>query len=190
MKKYFAAIGLAMAAVSPSFGSTWEVDLARSCICFSGTQTGEPFKGRFTSYQATIDFDPANPGAGHALIVIDLAEAKTGDSQRDEALPGEDWFDTEHFPKANFEVKKFASKGANAYEADGTLSIRNISKDVVLPFTLEIKDGVAHARGHIDLMRNVFGIGQNAWATDEYVGFAVGIDVDLIATTAHAVGNR
>jgi hypothetical protein len=51
-----------------------------------------------------------------------------------------------------------------------------------LPFTLEFKDGVAHAKGHVDLMRNLFGVGQNAWATDEYVGFPVGIDVDLIAT--------
>jgi len=38
---------------------------------------------------AAIEFDPTNPGAGHALIVIDLSGAKTGDSQRDEALPAD-----------------------------------------------------------------------------------------------------
>jgi polyisoprenoid-binding protein YceI len=186
MTKYLpaisAAIGLLVAGATPSLASSWKVDPARSHIGFSGTQTGDAFKGEFTDYQATIDFDPADSGVGHALIVIDLASAKTGDSQRDEALPGEDWFNVGQFPKARFEVKKFTSKGANAYEAVGTLSIRNISRDVVLPFTLDIKEGVAHAKGHVDLMRNVFGVGQNAWATDEYVGFPVGIDVDLIAT--------
>jgi polyisoprenoid-binding protein YceI len=176
------AAGLLIAGAAPSSASSWKVDPARSHIGFSGTQTGSAFTGRFTSYEATIDFDPANPDAGHALIVIDLAGVKTGDSQRDEALPGEDWFNIGQFPKARFEVKKFTSKGANAYEAAGTLSIRNVSRDVVLPFTLDVKDGVAHAKGHVDLMRNVFGVGQNAWATDEYVSFPVGIDVDLIAT--------
>jgi polyisoprenoid-binding protein YceI len=163
------AIWLAITGTVPSFASSWKVDPARSRIGFSGTQTGQAFKGQFTNYQATIEFDPANLGAGHALIVLNLAGAKTGDIQRDEALPGEDWFDVGHFPKANFEVNKFTSKGANAYEAHGTLSIRKFSRDVVLPFTLEIKDGIAHAKGHLDLMRNLFGIGQNGWATDEYV---------------------
>ena len=170
------------AGLVPSSASSWKVEIARSRIGFSATQTGETFKGQFTNYKATIEFDPTNPCAGRALIVIDPSGAKTGDSQRDEALPTEDWFDVAHFSNAQFEVKKFTSKGANAYEANGTLSIRNISRDVVLPFTLEIKDGVAHAKGHFDLMRNLFGVGQNAWAADEYVGFPVGIDVDLIAT--------
>ena len=186
MTKYLAAtsvaIGLVVAGVAPSSASPWKVDTARSRIGFSGTQTGEAFKGQFTNYKATIEFDPTNPGAGHALIVIDLSGAKTGDSQRDEALPSEDWFDVARFPNAQFEVNKFTSQGANAFEAAGVLSIRNISRDVVLPFTLEINDGVAHAKGHVDLMRNLFGVGQNAWAADEYVGFPVGIDVDLIAT--------
>ena len=188
MTKYLAAtsvaIGLVAAGVAPSSASSWKVDTARSRIGFSGTQTGEAFKGQFMNYKVTIEFDPTDPGAGRALIVIDLSSAKTGNSQRDEALPSEDWFDVAHFSNARFEVKQFTSKGANAYEADGTLSIHNISRDVVLPFTLEIKDGVAHAKGHVDLMRNLFGVGQNAWATDEYVGFPVGIDVDLIATPA------
>jgi polyisoprenoid-binding protein YceI len=176
------ATALAAAGIAPASASPWKVDPARSHIGFSGTQTGEAFKGQFTKYEATIDFDPAHPDAGHAVILIDLASARTGDAQRDEAMPGDDWFDVGHFPKAKFEVKKFTSKGANAYEADGTLSIRNISHDVVLPFTFEIKDGVAHAKGHVGLMRNLFGVGQNAWASDEYVGFPVTIDVDLTAT--------
>ncbi len=186
MTKHLAAAlfasGLVAAGIAPSSASPWKVDPARSHIGFAGTQTGEGFKGAFAKYEATIDFDPANPDAGHAVILIDMASARTGDPQRDEAMPGDDWFDVGHFPKAKFEVKKFISKGANAYEADGTLSIRNISRDVVLPFTFDIKDGVAHAKGHVELMRNLFGVGQNAWASDEYVGFPVVVDVDLTAT--------
>src|SRR6187402_3556665 len=168
----------AVVIATPSSAATWKVDPAKSSIGFSGTQTGEPFKGRFKNFQATIDFDPANVGAGHATIDIDVASAATGDGQRDEALPGEDWFDIQRFPKARFEATHFTAKGGNAYEAAGTLSLRGVSRDVVLPFTLEIAGGVAHAKGHLDLMRNLFGVGQNAWSSDAYVGFAVGVDID------------
>jgi polyisoprenoid-binding protein YceI len=180
--RLFAAVAIGLIAVGPVAAATWKVDPARSRIGFSGTQTGAAFEGRFETYQATIDFDPAKPEDGHALIVIDLLGAKTGDSQRDEALPGEDWFDIKRFPKARFEVKHFTPKGGNAYEALGTLSLRNVSRDIVLPFTLDIKDGVAHAKGYVELLRNNFGVGQNEWSKDDYVGFPVGVDVDLVAT--------
>ncbi|MBB5046450.1 polyisoprenoid-binding protein YceI [Rhodopseudomonas rhenobacensis] len=164
--------------------SSWKVDPARSQIGFSGTQTGERFQGKFGRYQATIDFDPAAPEGGHAVIAIELGSATTGDKQRDQALPGEDWFDVSRFPTATFEAKRFVAKGGNAYEAQGTLSLRGVSRDLVLPFTLDTKDGVAHAKGHVDLLRNAYGVGQNAWSSDAYVAFAVGVDIDLIATAA------
>jgi polyisoprenoid-binding protein YceI len=175
------ALGFVTAAM-PASAASWKIDPARSRIGFSGTQTGEPFKGQFGRFDATIEFDPAQPDAARATIVINLAAAKTGDSQRDEALPSEDWFDVSRFPTARFEAKRFIAKGGNAYEAAGTLSLRGISRDVVLPFTLDIRDGVAHAVGHLDLMRNLFGVGQNAWSTDTYVGFSVGVDVELTAS--------
>jgi hypothetical protein len=34
----------------------------------------------------------------------------------------------------------------------------------------ENNDGVARAVGPADLMRKLFGVGLNAWPTDEYVG--------------------
>jgi polyisoprenoid-binding protein YceI len=180
--RFIAAAALCFAAFCPANAATWKVDPSRSRIGFSGTQTGMPFEGRFESYQATIDFDPAKPENGHALIIIDLLGAKTGDRQRDEALPSEEWFDVKKFPKARFEVKHFAAKGGNAYEAQGTLSLRNVNRDLVLLFTLDIKDGVAHAKGHVELLRNNFGVGQNAWSSDAYVAYPVGVDIDLVAT--------
>jgi len=178
-----AVAALAVVVSNAAEAASWKVDPARSQIGFSGTQTGERFQGKFGRYQATIDFDPAAPAGGHAVIAIELGSATTGDKPRDQALPGEDWFDVSRFPTATFEAKRFVGKGGNAYEAQGTLSLRGISHDLVLPFTLDVQDGVAHAKGHVDLMRNAYGVGQNAWSSDAYVGFAVGVDIDLIATT-------
>lgn len=164
--------------------ATWTVDPAKSTVGFSGTQTGQPFSGRFKTFTATIDFDPAKPEAAHATVLVDTGSAATGDPQRDEALPGEDWFSAAKFPQAKFEVSGFKPLGGDRYEATGTLTIRDATKPVTLPFTLTTAGDTAHAVGHAQLVRSAFGVGQGAWATDEYVAFEVNVDVDLTAAKA------
>ena len=166
--------------------SNWVVDPARSRLGFSGTQTGARFEGVFKQYDARISFDAAHPQAGHALVVIDMASAGTGDTQRDEAIPGSDWFDIKDFPKATFEAKSFQSKGGSSYLAPGTLTIRGISHDVTLPFTLTIDGNTAHAKGRLELVRTQFGVGQGAWTTGQWVALEIGVDIDLVATPSNS----
>ena len=185
MMRCFAASVLAlMLGVTGASAATWTVDPAKSRIAFSGTQTEQPFSGQFKTFTASIDFDPAKPQAGHVLATIETGSAATGDAQKDEALPGEDWFDVKAFPKATFEATGFTPKGGNAYEATGTLTLRNVSKPVVLPFTLDTTGDTAHAVGKVQLVRTAFGVGQGAWTTAEYVAFEVNVEVDLTATKA------
>ena len=175
---------LFLLAASPALASDWTVDPGRRRLGFSGTQTGTPFQGSFGTWQAEIGFDPAHPETGHAKVTIDLASAKTGDTQRDTALPQPEWFDTASHPQASFEADHFVAKGGDAYEAPGKLTIRGIGKDVVLPFTLAIDGDKATAKGHLSLVRTGFGVGQGVWATGEWVALDVGVDVDLTATKA------
>jgi polyisoprenoid-binding protein YceI len=166
----------------PALAADWTVDLPKSHLGFSGVQNGAPFQGSFGKWTAEIAFDPAHPEAGHAKVTIDLASARTGDTQRDGALPQAEWFDVKAFPQASFEATGFVAKGGDAYEAPGKLTIRGIGKDVVLPFTLAVTGDKAAAKGHLSLVRTGFGIGQGVWATGEWVALDVGVDVDLVAT--------
>ena len=169
---------------APASAATWIVDRDASHLTFSGTQTGARFEGRFGSWDATIEFDPASPEKGKIVAVIDVASARTGDAQRDTAIPQAEWFDAGAFPQARFETASIRAKGGNSYEAVGTLTLRGISRDVVLPFTLDIQDGVAKAQGKLDLIRTDFGIGQGPWASGQWVGLDVGVSVDLVARRA------
>jgi polyisoprenoid-binding protein YceI len=162
----------------------WTVDPARSRLGFSGTQTGEPFRGSFARFKAAIAFDPTHPEAAHIKVTVDLSSATTGDTQRDTALPGDDWFDIAHFPQATFSSDTIRKKSDGSYEAVGTLTLRGISHPLTLPFTLEISGASAHAKGHAMLVRTAFGIGQGQWATADYVALEVGVDIDLVATRA------
>jgi polyisoprenoid-binding protein YceI len=171
-----------LAGLAAAPAATWTVDPAKSKLGFSGSQTGQPFSGVFKNFSATIDFDPAKPETGHVLVTVETGSAATGDPQKDEALPGSDWFDASQFPKAVFEASGFKALGGDKFEADGTLTIRDMKKPVALPFTLTLSGDMAHAVGHAELVRTAFGVGQGEWSDAENVALEVGVDVDLTAT--------
>ena len=162
--------------------ATWTVDPAKSRLGFTGSQTGTPFTGRFKTWTAAIDFDPAHPEAGRVSATVDVASATTDDPQKDEALPTPDWFDAGSFATATFDATGFAPKGGDAYETTGKLTLRGAAKDVVLPFTLTVSGDQAHAVGHAKLVRTDFGVGQGAWTSGDYVALDVTVDLDLVAT--------
>jgi polyisoprenoid-binding protein YceI len=68
--------------------------------------------------------------------------------------------------------------GDNRYEADGTLTIKGISRDITLPFTLDIAGDTATMRGEVALQRGDFNVGDSS-STD--VGQKVLVRVSLLA---------
>jgi polyisoprenoid-binding protein YceI len=171
-----------VATASAANAAGWKLDPDKSKLGFSGTQTGTKFQGAFDRYNAVIEFDPDHLETSHIAVSVDLASATTSDKQRDATLPGKDWFDAAQFPTAKFETSVIRRKGANDYEAMGTLTLRGVAKPLTLPFTLEMNGTFAHAKGHAELIRTAFGIGQGPWTTDQWVALNVGVDIDVVAT--------
>ena len=95
--------------------AAWTVDPAKSTLGFTGSQTGTPFTGRFKTWTAAIDFDPAHLEACHVSAKVDMAIATTDDPQKEEALPTPDWFDAASFSTASFDSAGFVPKGGDSY---------------------------------------------------------------------------
>jgi polyisoprenoid-binding protein YceI len=170
---------IALAATKPS--PHWTVDPARSSLGFSGTQTGSHFDGQFSRYKAAVTFDPDHPETSRIVVDVDLGSATTGDKQRDIALPGKDWFDVAHFPTARFVSTSIRRRGGNAYVATGNLTLRGVTRPILLPFTLTIDGDSARATGRAQLVRNAFGVGQGAWSSGQWVALEVGVDINIVA---------
>ena len=173
---------LLTASLSAAHAADWTIDTAQSHLDFTGSQSGSPFNGHFTGFAGTIAFDPANPA--HADVTIDTATATTGDSQKDGAMPGADWFAAQKFPQEHFVATGFKLTTAGGFETNGTLTIRGISKPVTLPFTLAITGDIAKATGHVQLIRTRFGVGQGAWSTAQYVALEVAVNFAITAKSA------
>jgi polyisoprenoid-binding protein YceI len=168
-------------AARPVSAAEWRIDPAKSWLGFKGTMAGVAFEGRFKRWDARISFDPAEPEHGHAVVTVDMSSAETGDRQKDEALPQSDWFDAKSFPNASFKVQSFRSGGGTSFDAIGTLTIRNVTKAVVLPMTIEVSGTTLHASGHLDVVRTDYGVGQGSWTSAQWVALDVVASFDVTA---------
>jgi polyisoprenoid-binding protein YceI len=142
------------------------------------------FEGGFAKWDAQINFDPKSLATSKAVVSIDLASVASGDADRDETLPSADWFNVARFPKAVFTTTAITDAGGGKYNAAGTLSLRGVTKPVVLPFTLTITGDTAKMSGQVVLNRSQFGVGQGQFTAPDAVPFEVAVPVTVVARRA------
>ncbi len=159
----------------------WKVDKAQSRIRFKSSFGGVGFEGGFNQWDARINFDPKNLAASKAVVTIELASANSGNRDRDESLPGRDWFNVASFPRAIFTTTSFRDLGGGRYQALGYLSMKGMTRPVVLPFSLRITNGSASMNGSFALMRNQWSVGQGQFAASDSVPYPVEVNVTLTA---------
>ncbi len=169
-------------AASPARAAHWNVDTAKSRLGFSVQWSNEPFSAQFKRWTADIDFDPNDPAHGRASVNVDLGSEASDEADFDSGLKGAQGFLTSQFPTAHFVTTGFVRKSANSYETHGTLTIRGITRDITLPFTLSIAGRTAHMTGTAHVLRTDFGVGQGEWAAPSPVSHDVSIVIDLFAT--------
>ena len=116
----------------------WNIDPVHSAIHFSVRHmVVAKTRGRFGKFSGELSFDAANPSAGSVQVSIDSASIDTADGQRDAHLKSADFFDVEKFPQASFRSTKVEDVGGDRYRITGDLSIRGVTKPVVLEATYQ-----------------------------------------------------
>ena len=164
----------------PAFARVWRVDAAHSALTFTGTYQGEKFEGRFKRFDAKIDYDPAQLAQAKFDVTVDIASVDTANSERDQALPGKDFFDTAKFPQAHFVTTSFRKAANGAVLADGALSLRGVAKPVTLTVKFAQTGGGATLDVHATLKRLDFGIGGGDWSDTSMIGNDVAVHGHLV----------
>jgi polyisoprenoid-binding protein YceI len=175
----------AAAADRPAAG-TYLLDPAKSLLEYQFVQAGAQNKGRFTKYQATLEMAGDSPGK--LDVVVDMKSLDTGDKERDDTMRSADLFDVGKFPQARFTSSQI-TKTAAGFDAAGKLTIRNVTRDVHVPFTLRSADEQGNAAGYLAgklvLRRLDFGVGQGDWKSTEWVGNEVTVSYTLRLLPGH-----
>jgi polyisoprenoid-binding protein YceI len=171
---------LAMAAPTQA-ATAWVVDPAHSHLTFVATQSGGEFDGQFRRFNAEIRFDPRDLAGSRFHVSIETASADTQDETRDNALASDDFFASARWPTATFDATMFVATPAGQYEARGHLTIRGISREVIVMFTFEPASDGRHAvlSGGASIRRLDFDVGQGEWQDTKWVGNQVRIRFNL-----------
>jgi polyisoprenoid-binding protein YceI len=166
-----AAVSVGASAHAAARSTTYTLLPAHSSLTYTFIQAGAANRGRFNTF--TVRFDPT---AGRLAVAVDMRSFDTGDSQRNRILGGKDFFDVAQYPQARFTARRL-TRTAAGYRAVGALTLRGITRTVVIPFTWRIADidgrKVGLLTGRTTIRRLAFGIGQGQWRSTEWVGDAV-----------------
>lgn len=157
----------------PALARTWSVDAAHSSLAFTNSYQNVEYTGQFRRFDAKIDYDPDDPAHAKFDVTIDITSLDTQNSERDHSALGADFFDTAKFPKAHFVTTAFHKAADGKVIADGVLTLRGVSKPVVLTVAFKPNGNSATLDVTARLKRLDFGIGAGEWADPSMIGNAV-----------------
>jgi len=157
-----------------AIAADYTVQPAASKLAFSGSFQGAGFDGSFSQWTAAISYDPAHLATSKFDVDVVLASAKTGDSDRDSALPGADFFDVAKYPQAHFVTTAFHRDGAQII-ADGKLTLRGVIRPVT--FAPHGSGATLDVSGIVK--RLDFGVGGGDYADTSVIGNDVKITAHL-----------
>lgn len=89
-------------------------------------------KGVFEKFKGTLVLDEKDITKSKLSATIDIASINTNIAKRDDHLRSADFFDAAKYPTMTFESTKIENAGADKLKVTGNLTIRGVTKSVVL----------------------------------------------------------
>ena len=136
MNKTIPSLVMLGSAASLAAAETYVIDPAHTVVGFSVkhmmvTNT----RGVFGDVKGTVVADPNDLANSGVEVTIGVASIDTRNADRDTHLRSADFFDVEKFPTMSFKSTKVEKRG-EGYVATGQLTIKGVSKEIALPFTV------------------------------------------------------
>ena len=194
MKQIIAALILSAGAGTVLGATSYTMDASKSSLGFTANQSGGDFDGQFEKLTARIVFADADLAGSSFSVEVETGSVNTHDDDRDTALRGEDLFHVSKYRQARFVTTGFTRKAPGTYEALGKLTIRDVTRDIRVPFTFstttESGQTVAWLKGGVTLDRLDYGVGQGDWKDTTWVANEVKVKFSLrllpVTSTASA----
>jgi polyisoprenoid-binding protein YceI len=161
-------------------------DPAKSSLAFAFVQAGAQNQGKFTRFPVALDAAADGSAVSKLEVTVEMTSMDTGDKERDDTLRGADLFSVGKFPQAHFLATQI-TRTATGFDAAGKLTLRGVTRDQHVPFTLRVAQeqghAVAYLTGKTTVHRLDYGVGQGDWKSTEWVGndVIVSYNVRLVA---------
>ena len=116
--------------------STWQVARGPSAVGFRVSHLiFTEVEGRFTRFAGTVELPGDDLESARVEAEIQAASIRTGHKDRDEHLKSDEFLAAEEFPSLRFVSREVRRTGAESYEIVGDLTIRDVTREIVLAAT-------------------------------------------------------
>jgi polyisoprenoid-binding protein YceI len=164
----------------------WHLDTVHTNFFFDVKHTYATVRGQFMDFSGDVYFDPDHPETSRFDFVIKVNSVDTKVGKRDTHLRSPDFFDAAKYPFMTFKSARVLSAGDNKYIAEGTLTIKDVIRDLALEFVYHgqkenpLKPGeiVAGLDTTLTIDRLEYHVGDGKF----YKMGVVGKDVDILFT--------
>ena len=111
---------------------TWQIDVTHSELTFRIRHLVSRVNGTFGQWKGSIVADPANLSGCSVNVEIQTASIDTRNERRDTHLRSGDFFDAAGHPTITFQSTRVQAQRGGALKIHGNLTIRGVTKPVVL----------------------------------------------------------
>ena len=147
----------------------------QSELAYVSTQMGVQVEGNFGRFEAHIELDPDKLQTSSVTFSVDTSSVIFPSDDVVKELAKPDWFDTAHYPKAEFRSNRIRRLGDGRYELAGTLTIKGHAREVVFPISLSRSGATSFATGVLTIKRLDYGVGGGEWGDTSLVADEVQI---------------
>lgn len=92
--------------------------------------------GYFKDFSGLVSFNPARPADTHVDLTVDAASIDTDNSEHDQLLRSDEFFDVEHYPTIHFASEAASMRPDGTLSVIGDMTIRGITRRMTIPVTL------------------------------------------------------
>jgi polyisoprenoid-binding protein YceI len=178
--------------------AVYEIDLKKSTIRWEGYYLFDYGSHFGTMNMSKGEIQIKNQAVTSGYFEMDMKSIKDLDMKDDDGgndlsnhLQSVDFFSTEKFPKASFQIVKIdpvpnAIPGRPNTEVIGTLSLKGITNTLQFPATVQIEADQVHVKARFKFDRTKWGVQYNsgkffASVGDGAISDAIGIELDIFA---------
>ena len=176
-----AGLALGLLTASSAFATQYQIDPTHTNVLVQWDHFGfsKP-SANFGQAKGTLDYDAANVSASKVSVELPLSGLTSFVPKLDEHLRGADFFDAARFDKATFKSTRVERAGDNRLKVHGVLTLKGVSKPVVLDATLNhqgdhpmLKVPAIGFDATTTIKRSEFGLGAYAPAVSDEVSIRI-----------------
>lgn len=155
----------------------WIADADKAKITFTLDGPFGEVHGSFSGLTSDFQFDEKDLAKSSITASVDANTVNSGVGLRNTHLRNEEqWLNTEKYPRILFKSTKI-EKTSSGYSASGTLTLKNISGPIIIPFTFSSSGNAGLFKGQFSIKRDDYNLGKKGGSVGEIIQINIEVPV-------------